>query len=517
MSNSTSIYALKHVNLNNEPLFTAISYTWRSEDQLEQIRIDGKVYEVRANVAQILRCLVKPEQPRTVWIDSICIDQANLEERNHQVQLMCDIFANANYVISWLSPDNGLLADKLRLISDITHDRTSPAQSHGKLQALLHHFFNHRYWTRRWIVQEVILAHYIIMMTPREHDGQAEELRMSILPEFHTRVQEMRALGLRRFDFSSSLAIDLATSRLEEAPEGATLRSLLLTYRDTKCSEVRDRVFGLVGLSRMASTNFSVNYATDSVSLLFSVVLFAIEHENLSRTDIVGFMHLLRTELNLSWTDLRQATASLHENAFDPSQLGRVSLIYRGRIQSRSIPTSEEAYIHRCRDNAPSLKRLQPITLKYDTVTQLLDFEGSIAFVESTDPASKNRWPVSGQDLCPINFHSTRLEAKKRPADVGLATCRVQSGDEIWQFPDTPVALIARTEADAFRLWGRAFLLKTSTNIEKADYYERRDWLEVVDKGSHLAKAGSIGWNVRTFKVNFVTLLNILKWVDYDP
>lgn len=37
-----------------------------------------------------------------MWIDSICIDQANVEERNHQTNLMWTIYWRASRVWLWL-------------------------------------------------------------------------------------------------------------------------------------------------------------------------------------------------------------------------------------------------------------------------------------------------------------------------------------------------------------------------------------------------------------------------------
>jgi hypothetical protein len=40
-----------------------------------------------------------------LWVDAICIDQSNIEERNHQVKLMDLIYKNAKIVFMWLGEE----------------------------------------------------------------------------------------------------------------------------------------------------------------------------------------------------------------------------------------------------------------------------------------------------------------------------------------------------------------------------------------------------------------------------
>jgi hypothetical protein len=39
-----------------------------------------------------------------LWIDALCIDQSDAQERTHQVEIMSEIFGRADSVISWLGP-----------------------------------------------------------------------------------------------------------------------------------------------------------------------------------------------------------------------------------------------------------------------------------------------------------------------------------------------------------------------------------------------------------------------------
>ncbi|KAH6711201.1 hypothetical protein BKA61DRAFT_488615, partial [Leptodontidium sp. MPI-SDFR-AT-0119] len=56
------------------PKYEALSYAWGNEDANESIIIDGKSLAIRSNLAAALR--------QRIWIDAICINQADVDERN---------------------------------------------------------------------------------------------------------------------------------------------------------------------------------------------------------------------------------------------------------------------------------------------------------------------------------------------------------------------------------------------------------------------------------------------------
>ncbi|KAG4432732.1 hypothetical protein IFR05_011788 [Cadophora sp. M221] len=54
---------------------------------------------------------------RILWVDAICIDQANIPEKNHQIQLMGHIYEEAECVIIWLgggTEESDLIMDSMK-------------------------------------------------------------------------------------------------------------------------------------------------------------------------------------------------------------------------------------------------------------------------------------------------------------------------------------------------------------------------------------------------------------------
>lgn len=69
--------------------YTALSYAWGNPEKGCAVFVDGKRLPITATLDQALRSLrLEAESPR-LWVDSICINQASDQERNHQVRQMC--------------------------------------------------------------------------------------------------------------------------------------------------------------------------------------------------------------------------------------------------------------------------------------------------------------------------------------------------------------------------------------------------------------------------------------------
>jgi hypothetical protein len=171
---NTLTCSIKHTALNldsNDPAlmpYTALSYTWGDGKDVtslklqdEETRKSGDI-TVTSSLIEALKTILNPGKHYVLWIDQICINQSNMEEKGRQVQLMRWIYERATVVRVWLGPavensDEAMLylrdcdeASILRDLSDPNQTLFSPS-----LEEALRFLFRRPYWSRTWTVQEV--------------------------------------------------------------------------------------------------------------------------------------------------------------------------------------------------------------------------------------------------------------------------------------------------------------------------------------------------------------------------
>ncbi|RYP15119.1 hypothetical protein DL767_010355 [Monosporascus sp. MG133] len=99
-STAASLYgSLIQASIDAPPEYYALSYTWGDSTLCESLEVDGKQLGITANCAAALRRMIHGKGQRYIWVDSICINQADtteaLEERGRQVAMMDQIYRNA--------------------------------------------------------------------------------------------------------------------------------------------------------------------------------------------------------------------------------------------------------------------------------------------------------------------------------------------------------------------------------------------------------------------------------------
>lgn len=108
-----------HISLNGpHPSYETISYVWGDPKPCRKIRIDGEVKQIPRNADMALRTLALPDEPRVLWIDTICINQANPQERASQVVLMGQIYCSTVQNLIYLGPESKQTANVDRMLGN---------------------------------------------------------------------------------------------------------------------------------------------------------------------------------------------------------------------------------------------------------------------------------------------------------------------------------------------------------------------------------------------------------------
>ncbi|KAK5734177.1 hypothetical protein LTR17_009160 [Elasticomyces elasticus] len=88
------------------PYYAGLSYTWGAPlpSKTVSVSVNGKDYsvEIGLNLFRALQGLRSGRKEDTIWVDALCIDQADNDERASQVSFMGEVYARASTVYIWL-------------------------------------------------------------------------------------------------------------------------------------------------------------------------------------------------------------------------------------------------------------------------------------------------------------------------------------------------------------------------------------------------------------------------------
>lgn len=79
-------------------LYEALSYVWGDGGNNMSISVDNHYLKVTSNLHAALLCFRDQFLERVLWIDAICINQGDLDEKKKQVQFMARIYSKASRV-----------------------------------------------------------------------------------------------------------------------------------------------------------------------------------------------------------------------------------------------------------------------------------------------------------------------------------------------------------------------------------------------------------------------------------
>jgi hypothetical protein len=97
---------LLETSLNSPSEYKALSYVWGDENDPSTITCDGAQLSITRNLESALRRFRHETNEVILWVDSICINQRDIPERNSQVRVMANIYSEASEVLIWLGLEN---------------------------------------------------------------------------------------------------------------------------------------------------------------------------------------------------------------------------------------------------------------------------------------------------------------------------------------------------------------------------------------------------------------------------
>lgn len=89
---------------SDAPKYKAISYTWGAVTPIFPILLNGRRMDVRSNCVHTLQQASQHDDGGYIWVDAICINQSDNDEKSAQVAKMGEIYETAVQVLACVGP-----------------------------------------------------------------------------------------------------------------------------------------------------------------------------------------------------------------------------------------------------------------------------------------------------------------------------------------------------------------------------------------------------------------------------
>lgn len=257
------------ITLNGGRGFEALSYVWGDLHARRTVEISGYNIEVTRMLYNAFQHLRKPDEKRTLWVDQVCINQHDDNEKSHQVSLMRTIYKKCSQCVIWLGdiPSDQEFSRldaevAMTFIHTLAYERGYSSEDDCNLHTFVTDNDRGRrarkafgaltmggdpWWSRMWTLQEASLPfaatlHWGPLTLPLE-------------------TVELAALNLCQGWFCEISSDEVAaeyerlTSNflypvrgLSIARAGETPLNVLMRWRYREATDLRDKVYGLIGL-----------------------------------------------------------------------------------------------------------------------------------------------------------------------------------------------------------------------------------------------------------------------------
>jgi hypothetical protein len=275
--------------------YAALSYVWGERREESRIYINGIEVKIRSNLAaalEVIRDSPEVAAGLKLWVDAICINQLDNEEKGRQIRRMGSIYAYARLVFFWLGQGTED-SDLAFRGANRKNEADTTVLYRGGLKAICRICLN-AYWYRLWTFQEIALgadSSIILCGTNRCTWSTFASAISSLLavqgymgiPNQDLRMLEeignLYSVSMGR-SWTSHILVAAYRGTMEDKRELAAGRSKLLypplpaslaigQTRRALCSDPRDKVYGMLALLEPSLQELIVPRYDQSVFLVY--------------------------------------------------------------------------------------------------------------------------------------------------------------------------------------------------------------------------------------------------------
>lgn len=248
--------------------YTALSYTWGEPKFDAKFECDGYVKMITRSLESALRHFRQEDRAVVLWVDQICIDQENNEEKGQQLPLMSRIYELAVNTAIWLGDAADDSDTAMRLLKDVhirlqfsteeiidpteLERRNLPNQDSDDWKALWK-LLSRPWFERLWIIQELTLSwqSWVVcgksVITWESLCVACLQLAETGISQWLTQKYPTSAVAGDCRDLCRH-ASDLSNIQLSFGRMKHPLLILMGLSRRARCTEPRDKVYGMLGI-----------------------------------------------------------------------------------------------------------------------------------------------------------------------------------------------------------------------------------------------------------------------------
>lgn len=245
--------------------YEALSYTWGDLASKTTISLNGRPVQVTENLACSLRHLRMPQAGRLLWIDALCINQADGSEVNTYVQRMWAIYQNSHNVVVFLGESRQESDQAFQLLTQLSGLSIEANKRHNQINQLLgddqksshwialEKLMQRPWWSRAWIIQEYAVAPRVIFICGlAKLDGEDFIMAMEYLMDYrysanipHHWQEMVRKVAVTGINHLLSIRKQYQSSNPQEKPSPL---EILYRSRGSHASDPKDKVYSLFRL-----------------------------------------------------------------------------------------------------------------------------------------------------------------------------------------------------------------------------------------------------------------------------
>lgn len=258
-------------SVTGQPIwYTALSYVWGDSIFSMPMKCNQKIFRTTKNLDVALRHLRDPKDSVMLWADQICINQNDLQEKTQQVLLMSKIYERAHSTVVWLGEEadnsDGAVGTLFAIKYALRWLTEEKAPDIGEFQRLslpepnsqdwvdLRKFLSRPWFHRVWILQEVVLQRTVEFICGSKCFDWND---LALFAYYMVKYDMEQFLGFEEASdqetSESSCTRIRMISDMKDYHQGfeqkSSLFAVLIEGRGAKATNLRDKVFGVMGMS----------------------------------------------------------------------------------------------------------------------------------------------------------------------------------------------------------------------------------------------------------------------------